>query len=606
MHRWTSASRSGVVALLLGGLLAALRVTPIADPDYFWHLHTGRWIVEHRAIPSVDSFSHTFAGQPWLYVDWLSDVAMYLVHSSLGHTALVVITSLLGSLGVVVALRLAARTQPEARVASIFVVGALAAAACSFRITPRPQTLTLPLLAIELSLLDRARRDPRWLFAVPPLLALWQNVHSSALLGWLTLAAFAVGESLEARTIAWRKHGVPVLLGALALLCAVHPVARLVGGFRHLGDPRVSALLPEWSAVWSMTVFTPSTRALGLLLVAALGSLALPRGRRAPLADILIAAGLTFTAARTVRFAPLAALALTPLALRGVEGALALLRPQLKTVVLAASALIAAGLLLDLPERPGVGLRRDVFPIDAARFVRATITRGRMYNDISSGGYLLWATDGRLPVFIDSRAIALYGIGFCDVVVRANAPRLSRLLLRYDVDFAVTPTDDRVAWFQSSPGWSLVYFDDTASVAVRDRDHPALAGRGYRELHPTRWMADVQRWAAHPERLAAAQSEATQAIRDAPRSASAWLMVAAVEMAASRRASADAALSRALQLRPGFVPALGASVLVCDRAGDRDCVCARLASIADEPGLAPLRTALAPRWRCEPARAAPE
>lgn len=600
----TKATRHDAAALLVGALLAALRVNPIADPDYFWHLHAGRWIVEHRAIPAVDSFSHTFAGRPWLYVDWLSDASMYLVQASLGHTALVVIISLLGSLGVVLALRRAARGQPDARVASLLVVGALVAAACSFRITPRPQTLTLPLLAIELSLLDRARRDPRWLFAVSPLLVLWQNLHSSALLGWFTLAAFVVGESIESGVVAWRKHGVPALLGALSLLCAAHPVARLVGGVRHLGDPRVSALLPEWSAVWNMTVFPSSIRALGLLVLAALGSLSQPRGRRAPIADLLIAAGLTFTALRTVRFAPLAALALAPLALRAIEGAVALLRPWLRATVLASSALIATGLLVTQSERPGVGLRRDLFPIDAARFVGATIPRGRMYNDISSGGYLLWASGGRLPVFIDARAIAVYGIDFCDRVVRAGPPQLARLLQRYDVDFAVTPTDDRVAWFQSYTGWSLVYFDDTAAVAVRDRDHPALAGRGYRELHPARWFADVQRWSAHPDRLAVAQAEAVQAIRDAPRAASAWLMVAAVEMASSHRGPAEAALSRALELRPGFVPALGASVLVCDRAGDRACVCARLAAVADEPGLAPMRTALSAAWRCDamPAR----
>lgn len=203
MHRWTSASRSGVVALLLGGLLAALRVAPIADPDYFWHLHTGRWIVEHRAIP-WSTPSRTPRG---------AALALRRLALRRGDVPRAVVARAHGARGHHLAAREPRRCRRASPRGAHTARGARRVESRRRRSRgrgvlvshhPRPQTLTLPLLAIELSLLDRARRDPRWLFAVPPLLALWQNVHSSALLGWLTLAAFAVGESLEART---RSHG---------------------------------------------------------------------------------------------------------------------------------------------------------------------------------------------------------------------------------------------------------------------------------------------------------------------------------------------------------------------------------------------------------------
>jgi len=32
---------------------------PITDPDFFWHISTGRWILENKALPSEDPFSYT-------------------------------------------------------------------------------------------------------------------------------------------------------------------------------------------------------------------------------------------------------------------------------------------------------------------------------------------------------------------------------------------------------------------------------------------------------------------------------------------------------------------------------------------------------------------
>ena len=35
------------------------------DPDYYWHLKTGEYIVAHGALPQADIFSYTNAGRPW-------------------------------------------------------------------------------------------------------------------------------------------------------------------------------------------------------------------------------------------------------------------------------------------------------------------------------------------------------------------------------------------------------------------------------------------------------------------------------------------------------------------------------------------------------------
>jgi hypothetical protein len=63
--------------VLLLFLIFALTAREIMDPDFWWHLRTGQFIVQNHAIPHADIFSSTFAGKPWLTHEWLSEVFMY-------------------------------------------------------------------------------------------------------------------------------------------------------------------------------------------------------------------------------------------------------------------------------------------------------------------------------------------------------------------------------------------------------------------------------------------------------------------------------------------------------------------------------------------------
>ena len=49
--------------------LAAFSPAALNDGDTWTHVATGQWILAHGAIPRVDPFSYTFAGQPWIAHD---------------------------------------------------------------------------------------------------------------------------------------------------------------------------------------------------------------------------------------------------------------------------------------------------------------------------------------------------------------------------------------------------------------------------------------------------------------------------------------------------------------------------------------------------------
>src|SRR5438132_1039904 len=73
-----------LAAIAIFVLIAVAAVGPIRSYDFFWHLATGRWIVEHHALPIYDPFALASAHIPWINGEWLYQVALYGAESRLG------------------------------------------------------------------------------------------------------------------------------------------------------------------------------------------------------------------------------------------------------------------------------------------------------------------------------------------------------------------------------------------------------------------------------------------------------------------------------------------------------------------------------------------
>ena len=44
------------------------------DDDFFWHLATGRFVVENKYVPDKDIFGYTSANDEWIPFEWGWDV----------------------------------------------------------------------------------------------------------------------------------------------------------------------------------------------------------------------------------------------------------------------------------------------------------------------------------------------------------------------------------------------------------------------------------------------------------------------------------------------------------------------------------------------------
>src|SRR5271157_5560997 len=175
--------------------LAGLRT--VSDYDLGWQMATGRWVIQHHHIPSVDVFSYTAQGNPWIYPvgAGLLFYGAYLI----GGYALI---SWIGAAACVAAVALLLR-RGTAVSAGIAI---LAVPLIAFRTTPRADMFTVVLFAAFLSLLwqnYRTGRAPLWL--LPLLMVAWVNLHFGFAAGLGLIGAYVTVELLEMITDSLRR-----------------------------------------------------------------------------------------------------------------------------------------------------------------------------------------------------------------------------------------------------------------------------------------------------------------------------------------------------------------------------------------------------------------
>jgi hypothetical protein len=175
-------------------------LSPIRNPDLWWHLNAAR-LIHESGLPRTEVFSHALFGQPWLDFEWLTQLLYGAVHAVAGFPGLMALRLIL-LMGVVAALL---------RLLSLHGIGAagrgLAALTLGCALFPfadlRPDNFSLLffsalLLWAEGRRLGRFRLGRLVAAAIFSLFALWANLHLGLIYGLLLLGMFAAGAALDA------------------------------------------------------------------------------------------------------------------------------------------------------------------------------------------------------------------------------------------------------------------------------------------------------------------------------------------------------------------------------------------------------------------------
>lgn len=484
--RWLTLER--LVALIVFIAIFTMAARFPLDTDGWWHLQSGRWIVENGTVPRTDPFSHTRFGQPWIDHGWLAQILIYLTYDAFGFGGLTILVALLVTVAFYFAWLQCAEGDRWLR-AFVLIVAAVASGIIW---SARPQMVTFVLASLTAYILYAHKQGRRRIIWFLPLVMLvWGNVHGGFAVGFILIVAYIVGEAgnvilgtgaTPAR--GWREPGRLAAVGALSfVVLALNPngIEMWTYPFRTVGIGILQEFIQEWQP--------PDFHQFYLhpfiwLLLAALTAFGLA-GRRADFTDLTLTAVFTYLSLLAVRNVPLFALIVSPIIVR--YGSMALARWRGDEMAPAAATRARPGfaalnwilLLLIL----GAGLLRvgqevqaatveaqdpDGLPGAAIEYLQEAQPHGLLFNSYNWGGYLIWRLP-QYPVFVDGRT-DLYDDELLReyLAIYTAGQGWQEKLEAHDVRLVLVERDSPLAWeMDRDEEWERVYHDAIASIFVR-------------------------------------------------------------------------------------------------------------------------------------------
>jgi hypothetical protein len=367
--------------------------------DLFWLLAAGRYVDAHGA-GAADPFLTIAHGTHWYNQQWLSEWLLFQVQRAGGVKLVSLAYALL--LGATLApLAWGCRRRRLGHVAVAYVLF-LGSAVCVLQ--PRAAGLSLLAFALVVTVVYAARRRRAWLLLLPPLFALWANLHGAFLAGLLFVGLSALGAAVEQRG-GWGlprlrlRPALPLAAAAAGGVGALLLTPLGAGLFDYMSEIGRNHALPLLTHEWLPTWQRPA--ALALLLAFAPFAAHLWRrhpGPR-PIAPALIAIGFAAFALTAAR----QAVWLGPVALHLVRE---LAPPGTwrlpRRVALPAAAVAAASLAVWWVGAPPAPAQPNLMTAGADYAAAHPPRHGRILAPTGTGSYMLWRHPGT-SIVVDGR-----------------------------------------------------------------------------------------------------------------------------------------------------------------------------------------------------------
>jgi hypothetical protein len=390
---------------------------PIYNSDLFWHLSTGRNILQRGALPAVAAPALIPPVTAWIDFEWLSQVVYQATYAAAGMRGLWALKAAL--LAACVVLLLA--TLRRSGVASEFRAGALAlwTAGSLFFADIRPELFSVALFGALLAALEIWRsRD--FVFtageraAIAGGFALWANLHGGFVCGLIAFACYLAPELARRRWTQVRS------LSATAACAAAGTLANPYGWGPHrviLAHWRQGEYLSRYLFEWQPIVLrrgVPLQPIVALALASAAVVLALllgARSRRArlPWGLILCAAFFGAQAARHMRMAAFFDTPAVLMILIAAREADWLKTKAARIALISALAVDAAFVSYYSPHlSKAFPIDESEIPVAAADFLereRPVVESLRIYAEWNWGGYLAWRLEPWYRILMDGRYI---------------------------------------------------------------------------------------------------------------------------------------------------------------------------------------------------------
>jgi hypothetical protein len=543
--RWLVPSAGDLifVALLCLLVFTTLSVRLLGDAGIGWHIRTGQLILATHAIPRVDPFSSAIPAvssivpaRPWFAWEWLYDVLVGWLESAAGLNGVVLFTALIIAGVFSWTFPLLLRRGTNVLVALVLVL--LAASASMIHFLARPHVVSWLFTVVWFLILESSEKncpgshsdssdsysDARrtsLLLLLPPLMALWVNVHGGFLVGFALLAIYWFSAACRWLRLTLtltedrfeevlRKIRAARRARALALTAILSAAATLVNpyGFKlHVHIYRYLSnrfLMDHIDEFQSPNFHGVAQKCFAVLLLLTLVALAAKRreARGVGASQALVVLFAVYSGLYASRNIPVSSLLLILVmgpwlsdATEKLAGTLAghrfagrrpastqfLQRMEVIELSLRGHLWPIAAIVLTcwiaahggaLGPRPLMDAHFDAkrFPVAAVNYLEKQDVQGPLVSPDYWGGYLIYRLYPRVRMVVDDRH-DFYGEEFLKSYLKMVhvEPGWENFLQQHQAHCVIVPKDSALAnILAETAGWQPIYRDDVAAVFVRN------------------------------------------------------------------------------------------------------------------------------------------
>lgn len=443
------------------------------DPDSYWHLAAGKWMITHWQVPYFDPFGGSNP-RVWLNHEWLSEGIFAFVNLA-GFQFVMVVQ-------IAAAVLIFGCQYRLLRFKKLSQSGALLAAMITFiPLTPfiktRPQIFTYLLILVLVSTLERwQNRKVQWFVVILTMVA-WVNLHGGGTaFAFVVLGGYIISAFVAKEVVKGKQLSILTLFALASILLNPYGWHMLTYPYQVMLNTDMSKYIGEWQS--------PDFHAekAALILILEIAGLLVWKKKHLGFKDGAFLLGLLAMCLMSGRHLALLYL-LSPIYLSDVLNSLfsyfesIMIKTQWILKTLAAILLILGIALMGYqmrswPKEIPAGI---FYPKGAYDYLDSHLVKGKIYTPYDWGGSLVYRFEGRIQPSIDGRADLYSGIYNKDDHLHEEMELLysrQRDPIRYfaKYPFKVVLVDKSswlYYWFLENKDYQEVYQDEQAVIFTK-------------------------------------------------------------------------------------------------------------------------------------------
>jgi len=493
-------------------LLTSFKIT--GDDDVFWHLSTGRYILETGTVPSQDVFGFVTSGMEWMPFEWGWDILTYLIYKASGYTGLSIFRTLIFLLIFFIYFSIYKKFKIPLSIS--FIVLTILAFGIMDRLTPRPHIISLLFFVLLLYIIIQYkyfnRENSKILFWIPVIFLFWANMHMGIIAGIFLFGIWLFSEFvIYLNPTAFSSKDIPAFkkpeLTRIALIFFASVLIMLINpnffdtyiyAYEHT-KMKMLETINEWRS--------PFDDKFGGGFVSNIYKFFLFSGilvlyysfKKKDLFAALVFIGFAAYSIRAVRFTVDYNIIVSVFITISIGFIISNLKDgklkelfsinPIPKVILSAILLFC---IINLPNNKlylehleyyrisGFGINSDFIPTQMFDFMKQNNIQEigeRPLNHFGTGGFLIWNFPGKKN-FIDSRNLNDSIFNEYSTII-GKSPGFEKKINDYNFDYAMYLAPDLVrapqemeqtaiSYLSKSPDWNLVFWDDKSFLWVKN------------------------------------------------------------------------------------------------------------------------------------------